>query len=124
MPIRLWARLLSFDFVVEQAGIGEGRVAAEPGELLFGVDACVFLDALDGHGQGHGAVEGREQFFVAHGVERVKMAEMVDAARLLNKACINHGVDAAVDSVEQLGALHRQMVHLYVERTLFGLPRE
>ena len=49
-------------------------IVFEPSHLFLGVDACVFLQTLYGHGQFPGSVEDVEHFLVSYGVQCVFVA--------------------------------------------------
>ena len=100
---------------------GDGGVALEPAQLFLGVEAGVLLDALNGGVAVHSAVEECKQFFVTHGVERVEMAKVKDAAGFFFESLLNHVVDSAVDAVEEQFPLHVETHLDDVERALLCL---
>ena len=80
------------------------RIFGEPCHLLFSIDAGVLSDAVERHVEWPVAVEVSKDFFVAHGVEGVALAEWEHPLRLFEKSGFDHGGGAAVDAVEEFGA--------------------
>lgn len=101
---------------------GGGGVFFQPGELLLGVDAGVFLDAGHGCGEVHQPVEVGEQFFVPHGVEGIEVAQVVYAAGLVEQSGVHHQLHAAVHAVEELLPRVVDVKFHYAERALLCQP--
>ena len=89
-----------FLFVV---GVEPGDVAVvpEPGHLFLGVDTCVLLDALYGHGEFPCAVEDVEHFLVSYGVQGVAVAVWHEIHGFLEQSCVDHGVYSGIDACEE-----------------------
>ena len=83
---------------------GDGRVAAEPGLLLAGVDAGVALDAGHSLVERKLAVEVLKKLLVTDRVEGVEVALGIEGAGLAEEAVGHHLVDAGVDATEEFFA--------------------
>lgn len=100
----------------------DGGVAAEPCELFLGVDASVFGYAGYGGGLVHLTAEVCGYLFVADCIERIEIALCECAAGFVDEAVGYHGVDAAVDAVEEFLAGSVDHHFDYLEVALGAAP--
>ena len=83
-------------------------LAPEPGELPLGIPARLPLDGFHRFVERAAPLKVREQLLVADGLHRSAAAYAVlpeIALRLIQKAGLQHGVDAGVDARVQLFAV-------------------
>ena len=91
-----------------------------PRKLLLGVDARVFLQPRHGSREIHRAVEIGKHLLVAYGVERIEVAQRIDAAAEYLMAnpdtvCIASGGQGDDEGISEAGCIRRYLINYGID---------